>query len=562
MSHRRHTLCVGLPSLVGLLSLACAGPAPRLFPAEPVARRDLSTAGVELQYDTDNDGTADFAERLSPEGRIVALRYDAANTDGATNGNIVDLDALKADDCRELLIIVDSVPFDLVEAARDAGRFRLFYPPGRIISPFPVMTDLCLSEFFAASPCPGVESKYFDGQGLTDGYGTYMGHTNRPWLRFVDYHLDHRLHGAAYLRPVAWLDHELRRIQELFRESTPRTFAAYAVSTSGIGMRRGREGHVAGLARLDRFCQFMVHETHGRVRITLMSDHGHNLARTRRVDLTRWLEQKGFRPADSLRQPGDVVIPEFGLVSCAAVHTREPEKVAAAAVGLEGVDLTVYRERGAHYDEERPQSDSGTGVPPVIPPAEPPCHTSPGEPRESAPSAGRLAESIVILGADGRATLERRGDAYRYIAEIGDPLKLDPILERLRSDGRVDADGFVADSVWFDATADHVYPDAAHRLWRAFHGLVGQTPDVLVSLKDGYHHGSPFMSAILAPAAVHGNLLTSGSSGFVMTTAGPLPLVLRMEDARAALAAIGVSAENRDVLSPGRSDVREGASRR
>ncbi len=513
-SHPRRATWVWLPFLAGLPSLACAGPAPRLFPAEPAARKDLPGGAVELRYDTDHDGTADFAERLSPKGRIVALQYDPANADGATDANTVVLDALAAGDCRALLIILDSIPFDLVREARNEGRFRLFHPPSRIISPFPVMTDVCLSEFFAVSPCPGVESKHYDGERLTDAYGTYLGETNLPWLRFTDYHLDPRLHGAAYLRPRAWFDHELRRTQELFHESAARTFTAYAVAPSGIGMKRGREGHRAALARLDRFCKSIMHETRGRVRITLMSDHGHNLVRGRRLNLSRLLRNEGYRPADSLRQPGDVVIPEFGLVTYAAIHTREPEKVAAAAIGLEGVDLAAYLEDRARPDDDRRTDDARS----------------------------QTVDRVVVLSAGGRATLSRRGASYRYFVDAGDPLQLLPILERLKTDRLVDADGFVADVALFNATADHVYPDAVHRLWRAFHGLVRHTPDVLVSLEDGYHHGSALLSALLDPAAAHGNLLAPGTAGFVMTMAGPLPSVLRMEDVRAALSVVGVSA--------------------
>ncbi len=529
--------------LVGLLSLACAGPAPELFPAEPIARRDLSGGGVVLCYDIDNDGAADFAERLSPEGRIVELHYDSANTAGlsaatqlwhrrpacdptgetpvpqvsSTDANVVVLAALAAEGCRELFIILDSIPFELVKAARKAGRFRLFHPPSRIISPFPVMTDLCLSEFFDVSPCPGVESMFYDGERLTDGYGTYVGEANLPWLRSIDYHLDPRLHGAAYLRPRAWFDHELRRIQALFGESNARSFDAYAVAPSGIGMKRGREGHLTALARLDRFCKALVYEARGRLRITLMSDHGHAFAHSRRLDLAKSLKRAGFRPTGSLHGPGDVVIPEFGLVTSAAIHTREPGKVAAAVVGLQGVDLVAYLDDCQGSKEGRPATDV----------------------------RAQASDCVVVLSADGRATLSRRGDAYRYIAQAGDPLRLGQTLERLRADGLVDADGFVADAILFDATVENIYPDAAHRLWRAFHGLVRHTPDVLVSLEDGYHHGSSLMSAILDPIAAHGNLRAPGSSGFVMTMAGPLPAVLRMDDVREALAVVGVSTLNR-----------------
>ena len=48
------------------------------------------------------------------------------------------------------------------------------------------------------------------------------------------------------------------------------------------------------------------------------------------------------------------------------------------------------------------------------------------------------------------------------------------------------------------------------------------------------------MSRLIRMSAAHGNLKQSSSSAFVMTTAGPLPEVLRMEDLGGALQELGV----------------------
>jgi hypothetical protein len=259
-------------------------------------------------------------------------------------------------------------------------------------------------------------------------------------------------------------------------------------------MHLGRNGHHAALVRLDRMCQQIVYDTRGRVQITLLSDHGHNLVASRRLSLVDELQRCGYRVRTSLQGPDDVVVPEFGAVNCAALHTRSPAAVARDVIGIDGVELTSYRTDG----------------------------------------------DVVVLSRQGRARISRSDGRYCYRAERGDPLRLLPILETLAARGEVDSQGYVRDDVLFAATTDHVYPDVVHRLWRAFNGLVTHTPDVLVSVEDGWHCGNPTLSKILDMSAIHGNLNALSSTAFVMTTVEPLPPVLRMQDLADALRERGV----------------------
>lgn len=495
-----HAACVAPAALI---HLACAGPAPKLFPAAPIDTRPLADGGTLRRYDTDGDGRADVGERLSADGRIVAL-YDAAATArwDKSDTHVSDVPEIRLDgippaDRNELFIILDSVPYAVVRETRERGRFRFFHPPARVIAPFPVMTDLALAEFFGISPCAGVESAYYDGETLTNGYFTYASDENTPWHRFLDYRLNPVMHGTAYLHPRPWFDHELRRIQECFLKQDRQRLTAYCVGTSALGAMYGRNGHQTALVQLDRLCQALLHARRGRIRITLMSDHGHNLVSSRRLPLAEFLSRCGYRVTKQLEKTGDVVVPQFGVVTCAAIHTHEPVAVARDVVGAEGVDLAA-------------------------------CLAPSGEVR-------------VFSRDGGEARITRRRNAYHYHALAGDPLQLTPILARLREAGRIDADGFIDDETLFQATRDHVYPDAVRRLWRAFHGLIAHTPDVFVSIRDGWHWGSRLMSRTLDLAAAHGSLNRLSSSGFVMTTAGELPPVVRMDRLRAVLKTVNVS---------------------
>jgi hypothetical protein len=238
-----------------------------------------------------------------------------------------------------------------------------------------------------------------------------------------------------------------------------------------------------------------VHDTRGRICITLLSDHGHNLVSSRRIPLSEAIAEFGYQVGNKLNGPMDVVVPEFGVVTCAAIYTHQPQRVAADVVGLEGVEHTTY------LDE---------------------------------------ADRVIVLSPSGRAVISHRSNAYRYQPLEGDPLDLLPIIEQLAAEGKVDADGYIDDQVFFKATVDGAWPDAVYRLWRAFHGLVQYQPDVLVSVQDGWHCGSPGMTRYLQLAAAHGSLNRSSSTGFAATMAGAIPPVLRMQDLRHCLQQLGV----------------------
>lgn len=475
-----------------LVAGGCIGPDPRyVFPLAPLSV-ERSQGAETRSYDADGDGKPDYRETLDSTGRCVALSIDV-DGDG-TFETQVDRSAPDAAR-RHLLIILDSVPYQIVQQVRAQGRLRLFYPPQRTIAPFPVMTDPSLAEFFGVSPCQGLESMYYDGKQLIGGIPVYLSTVNSPWLEKTDVHVPPLDHGPAYLYPGVWIDRELEAIQKRVTDTDQHRVIGYVVSSSGIGAKFGRDGHVASLVRIDCLSHALMRQTRGQLEITLMSDHGHNLHKSERALLARHLWRCGWHVTDELRGPRDVVAPEFGPVSCAAIYTHSPAQVAGDAVLMDAVDLCAFNDE-----------DGG----------------------------------VTVLSRDGRATIRAGVAGFSYTPEHGDPLRLSPIIERLRLDGNVTPDGFIDDQELFDATLSHDYPDPLKRLWRAFHGLFVHTPDVLVSLREGYHVGDPEFEKWILMSSVHGNLLATGSSGFVMTTAGAIERPLRMEDLGAALRKLGV----------------------
>jgi hypothetical protein len=240
------------------------------------------------------------------------------------------------------------------------------------------------------------------------------------------------------------------------------------------------------LAALDRTCHRILQESDGQVDITLLSDHGNHFTRYRKLDLQPELNRLGFRLDDDLKGERHVVQPRYGLVGSTVLYTHGAYKQAAAvaAARTPGVDLAAYQQDGTVY----------------------------------------------IVARSGRARIEHRDEFYRYSADVGDPLQLKPIIAELERQGRVRADGFIADADLFAATATHVYPDAIRRVWEGVTNHVEHPASVLVSFEDGYYDGSTILDILAIMQATHGNLRRAQSEAVLMTTKHDLPEVVRAAD--------------------------------
>ena len=463
---------------------------------------------TRLAFDTDGDRRPDYWQYREADGRTRWLAYAAAENppahpDGRQGdsdvhgrapaagtdvpGECIDLDSVDSSTCPHFLIALDGVPFELVEQMYAEGRFRLFYPPRRVISCFPSNTDLALSELFHAGRPIAGQALYFDPRAnrMSSGNEVYLSARNSPWVAKITYRCSFWWDGLGYLNPQVVFDHEMHGMMTAFRGVGAGDASGYSVGTSGLGIRYGREAILKYLRTIDRLCEQIVHERRGRVKLTLTADHGLNLTESRRITFDDVLKAGGYRRTESIRGPRDVVVPSYGLVTCAEFFTKDPAGVARCLSAHEDVELAMYPE----------------------------------------------GDSIVVLDRNGRARVGRGGAGFRYDAEAGDPLKLAPILDRLRQAGKVSADGEIDAAVLFQATFDHVYPDPLARIWEAFHENVQIPPDVFVSLRDGACHGSLFFYVMIGKvSATHGSLNRINSTAFALTMLGELPPAMRSRD--------------------------------
>jgi len=135
---------------------------------------------------------------------------------------------------------------------------------------------------------------------------------------------------------------------------------------------------------------------------------------------------------------------------------------------------------------------------------------------------------VQVVGPGGEATIEKRGDKFRYSAVKGDPLNLLSFVQGY-SNGN-GADGFISDSAWFAATRNNARPDVVKRIYEGATSGVQNRGSVIVNFEDGYYSGSSFLDAITILQATHGNIGQAQSYGFVMSTKSDLPPYLRADD--------------------------------
>jgi hypothetical protein len=139
-------------------------------------------------------------------------------------------------------------------------------------------------------------------------------------------------------------------------------------------------------------------------------------------------------------------------------------------------------------------------------------------------------DRVIVRDHTGLAEIEFRPGRYKYTPQSSDVLRYASVLDRLREDGKIDGDGFIADADWFNATVDADFPDAPHRLWEAFHGQCVSPPDVMLTIRDGFCSGHTTFQKFITMASTHGGLNQINSATFLLTMTGRASKPLRSAD--------------------------------
>jgi hypothetical protein len=395
---------------------------------------------------------------------------------------------------RHVIICVDGVGHSTISKMRAKGNFKNFHPPSHMISTFPSLTNAALSTILepaGANMSGGYEDTFFDTEanrmrgGILDRFrsGRFVRGTFRE---LFDYHPSALKSGLGYAAPpvstyVESLS-DLIRLRQKARNSRGDVFFAYTGATDSLAHLGGETLLRSFLDELDNTIEDIIRDSKTPVAVTIFSDHGNHFRKYRRVALKDPLRRAGFNVGNRIKDDRSVVLPQFGLVGSAVLFTREnnEERLAAALATLEGIDFATYERNGI----------------------------------------------VHVVSRRGEATIEKRGDEYRYSVIKGDPLD----LLSLTKDQQNGSDGFINDEDWFALTRAGARPDVVRRVFEGATQGVLNRANVIVNLEDGYYTGSSLLDVFTILQATHGNMGQEQSYGFVMSTTSELPPYIRAED--------------------------------
>lgn len=391
-----------------------------------------------------------------------------------------------------LIFALDGVPYPMIRDLQEAGYFRGFYPPGRLVSTFPSLTRPAFSKMLIGGKPYGYERLYYDFSVSRLEGSTLVKKAFSTQKEHKDYHPTLHFLGfpgyIAYVFPDKFTQTALDGFKARLEQFTGNEFIAYMGLSDAIAHVEGEVALREFLKKISVLLDSVRTDLGVSMDVVMFSDHANNFNLNRRVDLSMPLVQAGYREATRLEEKMDFVLPQNGFVSFASIYTADENARPMAVIlsGLEGVDVTVYRWKN----------------------------------------------SVNVHGARGIARVSKQGNRYRYRPIDGDPLDLKGILRRLKTLGKSDSQGYVHEQDWWQATQDHPYPDPLRRVWEGLHDLVQHPGTLLVSLKDGFAFGPTiFNQPILGPrAGTHGALLASHSYGFLMTDFMPVKDASRPSD--------------------------------
>src|SRR5690606_11463104 len=161
---------------------------------------------------------------------------------------------------RTLVLMLDGVPYTVVDSLWRAGHFADFRPPSKVISTFPALTEVAFGSIWHERP-QGYEDRYFNTEenriegGLLEHLFKPAEHGN--FRRHVDIGPGGVSATLAYVFPTPIARRELDRLRDRLLEEAPRDTAvvAYLMATDAIAHRSGREELVRYLLLVEQFLE-------------------------------------------------------------------------------------------------------------------------------------------------------------------------------------------------------------------------------------------------------------------------------------------------------------------
>ena len=373
----------------------------------------------------------------------------------------------------KVLICLDGVPFRIISDLKEEGFFSDFNKPVPLISTFPAITEIMLTELFHIKEPPGYGLRYYDKSTNRLRGGLGSSEAISVWFSLYDYVTPMLDRGLVYIWPGCGYS-DIENAQKKLERFDSGVILMHLDSSDAMFHSRNPRVGINWIKAFERMMANWIkkrEEEKRPVDLLLFSDHGNDLTPCKRIEIEKALKNAGYKVGSRIQGESGVAILPTGLISVTYMYTRAKEGVAKISTEVDGVDFAVFNEDG----------------------------------------------KTKVVSNHGNAVIEKdtRG-WFRYEAIDGDPLKLKEIFAEISSKGLTDTDGFVSEKVWFEYTADHTYPDPLKRAWDALHGHVENVADIMLSLKKGWHCGSKALDLIVDFQGTHGSMEKESVIGFAM----------------------------------------------
>jgi hypothetical protein len=366
-----------------------------------------------------------------------------------------------------------------------------YFPVSRMVSTFPSASDVAWTEMLGDRPLPGYQRTYFSDALNTVIFDNGISST-MEYERQMTWQIEGGFRRAkGYVFPNSAFKTEINELAEKFLSTKIKADSFYALLRSTDDAQHLSGDIFAMLCTIEtklRELSARYKQREGRdLEILILSDHGNNHAGpARRVEISSFLKQAGYRVSRSLVNPKDVVLPTAGMESWVEIHNSpsETENLVALLWRLEGVDVLTAQ--------------------------------APGQPNHF----------IIMDKAGQRASFEWNlvSNSFRYSSEAGDPINYLPVVNALSKNHQLDSSGFATAEAWMAATLEHRYPLALERIARAHTRVTLNPATILISLDNHYLHAGWLVkkaSELVWFGGTHGGLDDLNSDGILLSNFAP-----------------------------------------
>lgn len=385
-----------------------------------------------------------------------------------------------------LVVGVDGVSYQTFKKMQDGGYFKAFNRAAPMVATFPSISDPNWTRLMGLPPEQCYTKACFDPSiktptGFGKETGNLMSHVaeHPRYEQVMDFHPNGALEHISMIiwtetTAKFWLQSLKKNVLQARGE---KEYFALFINSDLIAHTSGEKGQMQFLQKLDAEINGLLRDYykkfHRKLEVVIVSDHGNFYTEPIDVPFESFLEETGWKLADTISGPKDVgfFVPE--ILSFGAFHTqpKSRHKLAQDLSKVQNIHLTSTVNDQGSIDV---YSDHNKG------------------------------HALITINETQKTVM--------YEVKKGkDPLEHAHLFKK----------GPLSFQRYFDQTIDSIYPNAAVRIWEGFFKNSKTSPSVLADPELGYVFGNKalrLLTNIKDFTATHGGLHREESLGIVAST--------------------------------------------